>query len=138
MKTFQQFIVEASSKDYTSMNEFKEMVNKFLPFVQRELKLKEVPSFNFENSKFSKKHKTFGITGKDNQISVVVGNRHPLDVLRTLAHEIAHFHQRSIGKYGTGKDGSELENEASAIASVILRKFGRKYPEYFKLSPTVE
>lgn len=64
-------------------------------------------------------------------IKVVAKNRHPMDIMRTLAHEIVHHKQMQDGEKMDGKDGSSTENDANAIAGVILRKFGRLYPEYF-------
>ena len=73
---------------------------------------------------------TFGMfNGKD--IMVVVKDRHPMDVFRTLAHELTHWKQQTTGMEMSGEDGSDAENAANAIAGIILRKFGERYPDYF-------
>lgn len=152
MKTFNQFIKE-SLKKRTSMKEFQNLFHKFIPYVLKELKLKSIPPIHFkngkdglhvknvpgvtviDNSEFSMKTGTFGETSHKNRIVVNIKNRHPLDALRTVAHELSHYHQHTIGTYGTGKTGSSTENEASAKASIIMRNFDHAYPDLFKLEP---
>ena len=152
MKTFNQFFIEATDKR-TSMKEFEKLVQKFLPFAFKELKLKNIPPLHFDNGKdglhvknipgvtvvkdsgFSQVQSTFGQTSKKNRIVINIENRHPLDALRTLAHELCHYHQHVTGVQGTGDTGSPTENEASARASIIMRKFDHAYPEVFKMNP---
>ncbi len=47
---------------------------------------------------------------------------HPIDVLRTLAHELVHHKQREDGQELNGEDGSNTENEGEAgyISDSIL------------------
>jgi hypothetical protein len=152
MKTFNQFLTEATDKR-TSMKEFEKLVHKFLPFVLKELKLKNIPPLHFDNGKdglqvkdipgvtvikdsgFSQVQSTFGQTSKKNRVVVNIENRHPLDALRTLAHELCHYHQHVTGVHGTGETGSPTENEASARASIIMRNFDHAHPEIFKMNP---
>ena len=61
-------------------------------------------------------------------ISVVVHNRNMADILRTLAHEFVH-HMQNLDdrlKDDSGDDGSPEENEANALAAVIMRQYGRE------------
>jgi len=152
MKTFHQFISEASEQR-TSMEEFEKLVHKFLPYVFKELKIKSIPPLHFQNGKnglhikdvsgitvvddsgFSQVKGTFGETSHKNRIVVNIKNRHPLDALRTLAHELVHYHQHLTGVYGTGETGSPTENEASARSSVIMRNFDFANPSLFKMPP---
>ena len=67
----------------------------------------------------------------DDGIDVVTANRHPMDVMRTIAHELVHYKQRMAGEEMDGSDGSTTENDANAIAGVIMRRFGKTYPECF-------
>lgn len=152
MKTFNQFLLETTNTR-TSMKEFEELVHKFLPYVFKELKLKSMPPLHFQNGKnrldvkdipgiifvsdsgFSQSKGTFGQTSHKNRIVINVQNRHPLDALRTLAHELVHYHQHITGVHGTGETGSKTENEASAKAAVIMRNFDFANSSIFKMRP---
>jgi hypothetical protein len=159
MKTFNQFLTEVSSRERTSMKEFEKLIPKFLPFVFKELKMtkkqlpplhfphsshndgnglhvKDIPGIMFTaNSGFGQKKHTFGQTSQKNRIVVEVENRHPLDALRTLGHEIVHFHQHITGVHGTGETGSPTENEANVRSAIMMRNFDAAYPEVFKMPP---
>lgn len=149
MKSFHLFLSESR----TSMKEFEELVHIFLPYAFEELKLKSIPPIHFrlgsqnlhiknvpgvsiiQNSGFSQTKGTFGQTSHKNRIVVNIKNRHPLDALRTLAHELAHYSQHLSGIYGSGETRSSTENEASAKAAIIMRNFDYSHPNLFKLNP---
>lgn len=67
-------------------------------------------------------------------IRVVATNRNLADVLRTLVHELVHRKQQLEGRLhiGAGDDGTEIENEANAVAAIIMRKFGKANPIIFE------
>lgn len=67
-------------------------------------------------------------------ITLVVGDRHIMDILRTLAHELTHckqFQDRDV-PLEAGETGSKWENEANSEAGIIMRNFQNKFPEFFK------
>ena len=70
-------------------------------------------------------------------ITIGLANRHPLDILRTLAHELVHFKQSQLNQLDdhSGETGSHEENQAHAVAGVIMRNFNKKYPHYLKSKP---
>mgnify|MGYP003338905100 FL=1 len=164
MKTFQQFLFESfpirkgNAKPYppqkrTSMKEFEKLVQKFIPYALKELKIKSIPPLHFKNGRgglhvkdvpgitvvkdsgFSQKMGTFGQTSQKNRIVVNVENRQPLDALRTLAHELVHYHQHITGVHGTGETGSPTENEANVRSAIMMRNFDYAHPDVFKLPP---
>jgi len=55
--------------------------------------------------------------------------------LRSLAHEIIHSKQNEQGSLSLedGNTGSEIENQANAVAGIIMRHYGQLKPEIFKL-----
>jgi hypothetical protein len=109
-------------------------VNNLLKLCQDELGLAELPPIVLLDEPFiqSGNKKSFGeFDGRS--IKVITQDRHPVDVMRTLAHELVHWKQQLAGQELNGEDGSDTENTANAIAGVILRKFGRNYPECFVL-----
>jgi len=153
VKSFQEFLIEASSCERTSMEEFEKLVHKFLPYVFKELKIKTIPPLHFMNGKdglhvkdvpgvtivknsgFSQVKGTFGQTSQKNRIVVNIENRQPLDALRTLAHELVHYHQHLTGVRGTGETGSPTENEANIYSAIIMRNFDFSHPNVFKMPP---
>ena len=107
------------------------MTNQLLTLVKQELTLDQIPDIELlGNEEATGGGTSFGQFMND-RIEVVTANRHPVDVMRTLAHELVHWKQRVSGMELNGEDGSETENQANAVAGQILRKFGRLYPEYY-------
>jgi len=70
----------------------------------------------------------------DNQLQLAITNRHILDILRTLAHELVHCAQRHRGQFpdDAGETGSPYEDEANALAGRIMRGFADRRPELFQ------
>jgi len=67
-------------------------------------------------------------------------NRHPIDIMRTLAHELVHYQQDVEHKIGpdSGATGSPIENEANALAGQIMRRFDEENPELFALGAVTQ
>jgi pyrimidine deaminase RibD-like protein len=80
---------------------------------------------------------TFGeFVNKENVVYLGIAERHPVDILRTLAHELVHYKQNTEHQLaaGSGKTGSPEENQAHEVAGVVMRDFNRLHPEYFAAS----
>jgi hypothetical protein len=110
------------------------LAKEFVKFVATELGLKSLPkSIKFTGDEYAAEHLTFGTyQPSTDEIVVVKGNRHPVDVLRTLAHELVHHKQREDGNTVLdGTTGSDAENQAHAIAGVLMRKFREIHPSIF-------
>ena len=112
------------------------IIKEFLPWLQQELQLEELPKIKLLAKPEAK---TFGMYG-GGELCVVTGGRHPVDVLRTLAHELTHYKQDLEGrlKPNSGETGSEEENEANSNAGVIMRKFAQENPEHFGLMESLD
>jgi hypothetical protein len=67
------------------------------------------------------------------EIVVTYKDRHQMDIMRTLAHELVHRKQLEFRELD-GATGSNDENEANAIAGVLLRKWGKQNPDQFNES----
>lgn len=106
------------------------ILNNFVKFAAKEINLSKLPKIHFvgntENSKYAFGH------SKGNEIWVRVTDRHPNDIMRTIAHELIHIKQTQMGKHGE----SFREDEANALAGRVMRKFNQTYPGSFKLKPT--
>jgi len=115
----------------------KALLKKFIAFAIKELGIQKPPSgltLSRDNSEAKTRH-TFGTFNLDNdKIWLYVKNRNMADLLRTLAHELVHRKQDEDGRinYNSGETGSEIENEANAMAGVLLRKFGKQNEEIYQ------
>lgn len=117
--------------------QFERIVKQFLVFAKRELRITHnVPIHFVDDASYAKSVKAFGEISSENVIKVTVINRHPMDVLRTLAHELEHYKQDTIKSLpkNSGDAGSQIENQANAKAGELMRKFGKLHPEYFELT----
>lgn len=110
----------------------------FLPLAMRELEITKLPKIKLEKHIDDQEQPTFGRFVNDEvEIHLGIANRHPIDILRTLAHELVHFKQYLENKLGpdSGETGSPEENEAHEVAGVIMRHFNKQHPDYFYSEP---
>ena len=114
--------------------QFNAILKRFIVFLKRELSLTiDIPYILIDDPDFSKKNREFGMMNIDGLVYVSIINRHPLDILRTVAHEYVHYKQ-SIKRVAMNPNpGSPSENEANAKAGEIMRKYGKLHPELFDL-----
>ncbi len=119
----------------TTSIQFDTILKRFLVFLKRELNLTyDVPYVLIDDADFAKKEKAFGMMN-NKLIYVSVINRHPMDILRTFAHEVVHYKQIMQGKNMSSTAGSMIENQANAKAGELMRKYGSLHPELFDLMP---
>jgi hypothetical protein len=125
-----------------SLDEVIDSFHDFLILCKEMLELEKLPPIKWvTGGEFHRKHQSFGsFTNQTDEIHVEITNRHPLDIMRTLAHELVHYRQNLDGKIGpnSGDDGSPQENEAHAVAGLIMRKFDHAHPEAFNMRPIEE
>ena len=69
-------------------------------------------------------------------IKIYVKNRAIIDICRSIAHELVHHLQNIQGRLldavKDGEDGTPIENEANAVAGIIIRKWGKLHPEIYE------
>jgi cytidyltransferase-like protein len=105
-------------------------IGEFIKYSIKNLGLQNLPSnltLSYDNNK-AKEKRSFGyFDPSSNKIWVYVKNRNMADILRTLAHELIHRKQEEDGRLdiNSGKTGSPIEDEANAMAGVLLRNFGK-------------
>ena len=111
------------------------LVDKFIQYCMDELKLTEKPQITFsEDTNETKDKCSFGyFVPSENVIWVYSKDRNMADIFRTLAHELVHRKQDEDGhiNYESGNTGSEIENEANAMAGVLLRNFGKQHNDIY-------
>jgi predicted chitinase len=133
---FQEFNTGTLVTESQLFEDTNSIIKEFLPWLQQELQLEELPKIKLLDKPEAK---TFGMYGSG-ELCVVTGGRHPVDVLRTLAHELTHYKQDLEGRLtpNSGETGSEEENEANSNAGVIMRKFAQENPEHFGLMESLD
>ena len=112
----------------------------FLPIVVKHLKLTELPKIHLARNIHDTHVPTFGRFENDPPVVTVnIENRHPNDILRTLAHELVHYAQGTRGMLDSDswRTGSPEEDEANAEAGVIMRQFNTEFPKYLRLGPVI-
>ena len=121
----------------TTKKSFDLLVKDFVRFTKTKLNIKnDIPVELIYDLEFSRKYSSFACIMTDSkQIYVSVINRHPVDILRSLAHEMVHYKQMISGQSIQGHTGSRHENEANAKAGVVLRDYGKLHPELFTMRP---
>jgi Zn-dependent peptidase ImmA (M78 family) len=120
----------------TTRIQFDAILKRFLVFLKRELRLTyDIPVILVDDADFAKKISAFGKMSKENVIHLSIINRHPMDILRTLAHEYVHYkqHMEKGLEHKDSRAGSSVENQANAKAGEIMRKYGQLHPELFDL-----
>lgn len=69
-------------------------------------------------------------------IKIYVKNRAVIDICRSIGHELVHHLQFLEGRLTNpkenGADGSDIENEANAVAGVLIRKYGKLHPDLYQ------
>jgi len=129
-----QFIIEGKQEK----ERFIEMFKDFLPMAMKILGIDRLPKMDFEPALHIGHQPSFGMyVNGEKTLHVGISNRHPVDILRTVAHELVHFRQDLRGELNdqSGVTGSPEENQAHEIAGVIMRNFNKKYPKYLESKP---
>jgi len=123
---FQTPLVESNS----DISDKEKILNNFIEYCIEKLKLKEKPNVHFVDENFAKQKRALGAYDPEsNRIIVVIENRLLADIMRTLAHELIHRKQDELGlikdPMEAGQTGSPIENQANAVAGVIMRNYGK-------------
>jgi hypothetical protein len=111
----------------------------FIAFCKSELNIQTLPKVSLLNDKtFVEQFRSFGeYNPQTNSIKVVALNRNLADICRSLAHELCHHRQNELGLIynDAGETGTDIENDANAMAGIIMRDYGRKNVAVYDLNP---
>ena len=134
---------EAGLHDHGEMNheKFGPMLDTFVQFASKKLGIKSMPSMRLEKEPMETSFG--GYNPSEKSIVVISKNRHPMDIYRTVAHELVHHKQNEDGRLGKdiakeGSTGSDIENEANSEAGKIMRWFAKSNPTMFKSNYVTE
>lgn len=104
-------------------------IKHFVQFVKKELNIQSLPSIKLIADKdFVSNYRSYGeYNPNKNYVKVFYLGRNLADVCRSLAHELVHHRQMELGmiKPNSGETGSEIENDANALAGIIMRDYGK-------------
>jgi len=130
--------IDSSGKN---RKKFVRMFQDFLPLAMEVIGLDSLPEFEFDDYITSPDQPSFGMyVNHEKKMYVGLANRHPVDILRTIAHELVHYKQDTNHELNneSGRTGSPEENQAHQVAGVVMRHFNKQYPEYLHSKPVVE
>jgi hypothetical protein len=120
----------------TSTESDEQILQDFVKFCVDQLDIKRMPRVKLRRDpEWCRRNRTFGRYNDDAEmLEVAWGQRHIMDVLRTVAHELTHKHQheREAVPADAGETGSKYENEANARAGILMRAWAQKHPGHFE------
>jgi hypothetical protein len=74
-------------------------------------------------------------------INIVIKGRLLADILRTVAHELVHAKQYELGQITNpaidGATGSPIENQANAVAGILMRNYGKNNKDIYISENTI-
>lgn len=119
------------------MNKNKELIKDFLKHCKKELGIQSLPHIKFIADKaWVAERSSFGeYSPSDNTVYVYYYNRNTADVYRSLAHELTHHRQKELNMIHqeSGETGTDIENEANAMAGILMREYGKLNPTIYDL-----
>jgi len=129
-------VADQSMSDHK--DNFMDMFKKFIPLAMHYIGIDSLPEMEFVPMVHDEEQPTFGrFDNSENKLTVALMNRHPNDILRTLAHELVHYKQSVEHELNndSGRTGSPEENQAHQVAGIVMRHFNKQYPEFLKSKP---
>jgi len=127
-----------------SRKDFHDKLMSFIDFTCNHLGIDEKPTIQYkEDGKEGHQPSFASYSPGDKVVSILTKNRHPMDVFRSVAHELVHHKQNLDGRLGKniakeGATGSKIENEANSEAGKVMRYFGKENPFYFDMEYVTE
>ena len=128
--------VSPSTRMFLSEEPVENVVQQFIRDTAQRLGIERLPKVHLHNNAdWSQDNHSFGkYEPETNDLHVNLHGRHLFDILRTTAHELAHCRQHEIEPLSmdAGNTGSDFENEAHAVAGIIMRDFADAHPGLFE------
>ena len=108
----------------------KERLVEFVKFVKNELGIKITPTIKLLNGRGELKTTAhYNYSSPEKIIKVNAKNRHIVDVMRSVAHEMVHHRQFEQGRLDGPKPpdiGGDIEDEANSLAGQYIKLFSKK------------
>jgi len=122
-----------------SRQDFHDKLVSFVDYTCAHLGIDEKPTIKYkEDGKDGKQPSFAAYSPHSKEVMIYTKNRHPMDIFRSVAHELVHHKQNLDGRLGKniakeGATGSKIENEANSEAGKVMRYFGGDNPSYFDM-----
>lgn len=135
---------QAMVAEEVKRKEFHDHLVKFVDYCCDHLGIEKQPTIKYKQPSEQGEQPSFAAySPHNNEVIIMTKNRHPMDVFRSVAHELVHHKQNEDGRLGKdiaqeGATGSDIENEANSEAGKIMRHFGKANPNYFSMSYVTE
>ena len=127
-----------------SRKDFSNHLNSFIDFCCDKLSISEKPRLKFKEPHDQGEQPSFAAYSPGSrEVHVMSKNRHPMDIFRSVAHELVHHKQNEEGRIGKdvakeGATGSDIENEANSRAGELMRWYAKANPQCFGMSYVTE
>ena len=115
-------------------DEKREILDKFVLFVKKQLELKTAPTIKVQNNRDGlKTTANYDYTKENKIIKVCAKNRALVDVCRSIAHEMVHHKQYEQGRLNVQPPdiGGEIEDEANAKAGQFIKMYAKEDPNIY-------
>lgn len=107
-----------------------EKIVSFVKFVKDKLSLKKMPTIKLLNGRGELKTTAhYNYANEQKVIKVNSKNRHIVDVMRSIAHEMVHHKQWEDGRLDGPKPpdiGGDIEDEANSLAGQFIKLYSQE------------
>ena len=103
----------------------------FISWVKKKLHITDsLPGIEFQQEKEAPDQNRTGYYRPDTgKLWVYTGNRNMIDIMRTVAHELAHHKQREDGNTYASQDLADIESQADMAAGMLIKLYVRQHTE---------
>jgi FMN phosphatase YigB (HAD superfamily) len=117
----------------STYTEHEQQLRDFVQWCVKKLKIKQaLPRIRFQDAKEGPdQHRTGYYDDAEDIMWIYTGNRNLIDIMRTVAHELAHRkqHEADMVHGDQAYPGSPIEQQADAVAGYLMKLYGREHPE---------
>ena len=110
----------------------------FIAFCKGELNIQSLPKISLIKDKsFVEQNRSYGeYNPQTNTVKVFSSGRNLADICRSLAHELCHHRQNELDMIynEAGNTGTDIENDANAMAGILMRDYGKRNVAIYDLS----
>jgi hypothetical protein len=122
-----EFVTESTFRDHEAQ------LRDFVAWCVKELNIEQaLPKIRFQDKKEGPdQHHTGYYNDAEDVMWIYTGNRNLIDIMRTVAHELAHRKQYEDNRVNGDQayPGSPVEQEADAVAGYLMKLYGKANPE---------